>query len=121
MRKALHVSSFAHRYDVKPDGHVVQIDAAPIYDQPPTIDELFLAAAKNHELERAYYAQRSTRARRRDAQHDVRAQVAQAFLTDPEQRALVLTEKSVLVATVDVAADDGYASGRSCRYSYPSS
>jgi hypothetical protein len=77
------------RYDVKPDGHVVQIDAAPIYDQPPTIDELFLAAAKNHELERAYYAQRSTRARRRDAQHDLRAQVAQTFFTDPAQRALL--------------------------------
>src|SRR6267378_6806452 len=77
------------RYDVKPDGHVVQIDAAPIYDQPPTIDELFMAAAKNHELERAYFAQRSTRARRRDAQHDVRAQVAQTFLTDRDQRALL--------------------------------
>jgi hypothetical protein len=77
------------RYDVKPDGHVVQIDAAPIYEQPPTIDELFMAAAKNHELERAYYAQRSTRARRRDAQHDLRAQVAQTFLTDPAQRALL--------------------------------
>src|SRR5713101_792329 len=44
------------RYDVKPDGHVVQIDAPPIYDQPPTLDELFMAAAKNHELERAYFA-----------------------------------------------------------------
>jgi hypothetical protein len=77
------------RYDVKPDGHVVQIDAAPIYDQPPTIDALFLAAAKNHELERAYFAQRSTRARRRDAQHDLRAQVAQTFFTDPAQRALL--------------------------------
>jgi hypothetical protein len=77
------------RYDVKPDGHVVQIDAPPIYDQPPTIDELFMAAAKNHELERAYFAQRSTRARRRDAQHDVRAQAAQTFLTDPDQRALL--------------------------------
>jgi hypothetical protein len=77
------------RYDVKPDGHVVQIDAAPIYEQPPMIDELFMAAAKNHELERAYYAQRSTRARRRDAQHDLRAQVAQTFLADPAQRALL--------------------------------
>ena len=77
------------RYEVKPDGHVVQIDAPPIYDQPPTLDELFMAAAKNHELERAYFAQRSTKARRRDAQHDVRAQVAQTFLTDPGQRALL--------------------------------
>ena len=77
------------RYEVKPDGHVVQIDAPPIYEQPPTIDELFMAAATNHELERAYFAQRSTRARRRDAQHDVRAQAAQTFLTDPDQRALL--------------------------------
>ena len=77
------------RYEVKLDGHVVQIDAPPFYDQPPTIDELFMAAAKNHELERAYFAQRSTRARRRDAQHDVRTQAAQTFLTDPDQRALL--------------------------------
>ena len=34
---------------------------------------------------------------------------------------VVPTEKSVLVAAVDVAADDGYASGRSCRCCCPSS
>jgi hypothetical protein len=106
------------RYDGKPDGHVVQIDAAPIYDQPPTIDELFMAAAKNHELERAYFAERSTRARRRDAQHEVRARVAQTFLTDPDQRALLHpppSPKRCYMATAqgrllfDADRDDGAA------------
>lgn len=77
------------RYDVKPDGRVVLIDSPPTYDRPPTLDELFLAAAKNHELERAYIAQGGRRARRREALRDVRAQLAEMFLTNPEQRALV--------------------------------
>jgi hypothetical protein len=42
------------RYDTQPDGRIVKIDAAPVYDRPPTLDELFLAAAKNHELEAAF-------------------------------------------------------------------
>src|SRR5678815_1746458 len=37
---------------------LVRIDAAPVYDAPPTIEELYRAAARNHELESAYHAQR---------------------------------------------------------------
>src|SRR5436190_19532074 len=47
------------RYEVRPDGRVIQISTPPVYDCPPTIDDLFLAAAKNHELERAFVAQGS--------------------------------------------------------------
>jgi hypothetical protein len=76
------------RYDVRPDGRVVQIDTPPVYDRPPTIDELFLAASKNHELERAFLAQGGgLRARKRENLRDLQAQLAEAFLTSPEQRA----------------------------------
>jgi hypothetical protein len=77
------------RYDVKPDGRVAKIDTVPVYDQPPTIEELFLAAARNHELERAYRAQGGRRARQRETLDALRAQLAEAFLTNPDQRALV--------------------------------
>ena len=33
---------------------IVRIDTAPTYDAPPTVEELYRAAAKNHELEAAY-------------------------------------------------------------------
>lgn len=77
------------RYDVKPNGHVVQIDTPPVYDRPPTIEELFLAAAKNYELERAYRAQGGRRARQREALHELRAQLADVFMGNPDLRALV--------------------------------
>ena len=76
------------RYEVRPDGRVVQISTPPVYDRPPTIDELFLAAAKNHELERAFVAQGSgRRARTKAALREVRLQLAETFLATPEQRA----------------------------------
>ena len=57
---------------------------------PPTIDELFREAARNHERERVYMAERTvTRAKKREADHERRLQVAQAFLADRAQRALV--------------------------------
>jgi len=77
------------RYDVKPDGRVAKIDTVPVYDQPPTIEELFLAAARNHELERAYRAQGGRRARQRETLEALRAQLADAFLANPDQRALL--------------------------------
>jgi hypothetical protein len=77
------------RYDVRPDGRVAQIDSPPMFDRPPTNDELLLAAAKNHELERAYVGQGGRRARKREALSDVRARLAETFLSNPELRALV--------------------------------
>ena len=38
---------------------IVRIDTAPTYDAPPTVEELYRAAAQNHELEAAYDAQRT--------------------------------------------------------------
>lgn len=75
------------RYDVRPDGRVVKVETAPVYDQPPTIDDLFLAASKNHELEATYQAQRQDRHGRSDAQQDLRTLIAQQFLANPGQRA----------------------------------
>jgi hypothetical protein len=78
------------RYEVRPDGRVVQITTPPVYDRPPTIDELFLAAAKNHELERAFEVQGGGhRARRKAALRDVKLQLAETFLATPEQRARI--------------------------------
>jgi hypothetical protein len=78
------------RYEVRPDGRVVQISTPPVYDRPPTIDELFLAAAKNHELERAFVAQGTgRRARTQAALREVKLQLAESFLATPEQRARI--------------------------------
>ena len=81
---------FRPRYDVRPDGRIVQISTAPVYDRAPTIDELFLAAAKNHELERAFAAQGSgRRAHTKAALREVKLQLAETFLATPEQRARI--------------------------------
>ena len=56
------------RFERDSERGVVRIDAAPVYDTPPTIEELYRAAAKNHELESAYYDERvAQRAKRSDA------------------------------------------------------
>ena len=75
------------RYDSKPDGRVGKIDSAPVFDVPPSLDELFLVAAKNYELERAYTTQGSRRERRREDQREIRARLAEVFLKSPELRA----------------------------------
>ena len=77
------------RYETQPDGRIVKIDAPPMYDRPPTLEELFLAAAKNHELEAAFQRQRRRRTRDGETQRELRAQLARAFLSAPDQRALV--------------------------------
>ena len=77
------------RYATKPDGRVARIDASPVYDTPPSIDELLLTAAKNHELERAYVAQGSRRDRQRESQRELRDRLAEEFLKSPERRAAV--------------------------------
>src|SRR5262249_19210035 len=61
----------------------------PEYDAPPALDELFREAARNHQLERAFHAERSAeRAKRREQEHDLRADVARSFLADGNRRAL---------------------------------
>jgi len=78
------------RYQLDGEQRVVRIDAAPTYDAPPDVEDLFREAARNHQLERAYQTERhAAKVRRREADLERRAQVAQAFLSDPTQRALV--------------------------------
>ncbi len=91
------------RYQLDDQQRVLRIDSAPVYDVPPTIDDLFHDAARNHQFERAFEAQRrETRTKRRDAHRDRKAQLAQAFLDDPTQRAIVHpppTPRSCCLAT----------------------
>ena len=68
------------------DGQVVRRDGPPVFDAPPTLDELFHIAARNHELAREFRAGRSGA---RDEYRERRAEVARAFLGDPCQRAMV--------------------------------
>jgi hypothetical protein len=69
------------RYERDGDQRIIRSDAPPTYDSPPAIDDLYKEAARNHELERV-------RTERRDAQRQLRTQLAQAFLSDRAQRAL---------------------------------
>ncbi len=78
------------RFEVDEGQRVRRIEEPPSYDAPPTIDHLFKDAARNHELECAYQAERSAwRTKRRDAERTWRNDVAAAFLADPAQRAMV--------------------------------
>lgn len=98
---------------------IVRLDAAPTYDAPPTLDDLFREAAQNHQLERAYQAERQVVAlTRRDAERTHRLQRAQAFLADQTQRAILHpapTPKRCVLSTdhgrvlFDVTKDEGPA------------
>jgi len=77
------------RYRLGDDQRVTRTDAPPEYDAPPALEELFQEAARNHQLEATYQAERrAARSSRRDAVRDSRAAVAEAFLGDPNQRAI---------------------------------
>jgi hypothetical protein len=99
------------------NGHVVRRDGPPTYDSPPTVDELFREAARNHELEREFRSERTlSRDRRRDADRDRRLKIAEDFLSDAAQRAMVHPvpiPKRCFIATAggrvmfDVATDVG--------------
>ena len=107
------------RFETDGEERVRRIDAPPSYDAPPSVDDLFREAARNHELERAYRAERTAaRARRRDADRQWRCQIAEGFMADPTQRAIVHPSPSptrCLVATprgrvrFDVSSDDAPA------------
>jgi hypothetical protein len=77
------------RFEMNGDQRVRRIDAPPVYDAPPTVEILFQDAARNHEHERAFHAQRAAaRATRHEAEEHWRAESARAFLSDPSQRAI---------------------------------
>jgi hypothetical protein len=78
------------RYHLDGEHGISRIDAPPSYDAPPDVEDLFREAARNHQLEGTFHAERrAARTRRRDTDRERRAQVAQAFLADRAQRALV--------------------------------
>ncbi len=77
------------RYELRSDARIARIDGPPVYDAPPTLESLFQDAARNHELEAAYSAQRAASVSAQvDGEEARRAQAAQTFLNDPAQRAL---------------------------------
>jgi hypothetical protein len=77
------------RFELDANQRVVRVDALPTYDAPPSIDDLFRAAARNHELERTYQTQRNVaRAKRLETERELRERIAIAFMNDPSQRAL---------------------------------
>ena len=66
------------------------MDERPVYDHPPTLDELLQEAARNHELERGFYGQKTTtRATRHEAYREWLEETARDFLADPTRRAIV--------------------------------
>jgi hypothetical protein len=78
------------RFEVDEGQRIRRIEEPPSYDAPPTTDQLFKDAARNHELERAYQAERSAwRTKRREGERTWRNEAAAAFLADPAQRAMV--------------------------------
>src|SRR5215203_2315230 len=78
------------QFKLNTDQRIVKIKFAPVYDHPPTLDELLQDAARNHELERAYHAQRTTsQTAKRETLVEWRNQVALEFLGDPNRRAVV--------------------------------
>jgi hypothetical protein len=71
------------RYHLNGDQQVVRNDSAPTYDAPPSVEDLFREARRNHQLERAYSSERhATKIKRREIYHERRAALAQAFLDD---------------------------------------
>ena len=78
------------QFKLNPDQRIVKIKLAPVYDYPPTIDELFQDAARNHEFERTYHAQRAaSQTTQRQTYDEWRNQVALNFLGDSNRRAVV--------------------------------
>lgn len=107
------------RFERNAQQRVVLIDAPIMFDVPPTPEDLLREAARNHQLERAYYAERTdAAARRSETDRTRRAEVAQVFLRDAAQRALIHpppSRKRCYLATsfgrmrFDVDADDAPA------------
>jgi hypothetical protein len=75
------------RFELNAEQRVVRIDAFPKFDTPPTIEDLFREAGRNHQLEIAFHADHgASRDAHRDAERQRREQIADAFLADPVQR-----------------------------------
>lgn len=107
------------RFEMDAEQRVIRKDATPTYDAPPTLEALFHEAARNHQLERVYKAERNlARLKRQEAEQARRTQIAEAFLADKSQRALVHPTPSPMRCSLttgqgrmlfDVATDVGVA------------
>lgn len=107
------------RFHQDPSQGIVRTDGVPTYDAPPSLEDLFREASRNHELERTYLAERNAaRAKRREAERERRDAIAKAFLDDQTQRALVHpapSPKRCILKTpqgriiFDLATDEGLA------------
>src|SRR5262249_57872468 len=79
------------QFRLSSEQRIVRIDARPVYDHPPTIDELLQDAARNHELERGFYGQQTTRHVTRDeAYREWLGETARALPRAPPRPADVL-------------------------------
>jgi hypothetical protein len=77
------------QYHLNADLGIVRNDAPPIYDSPPSVEELFKDAARNHQLERAYNIERGQSYDRiRETKFEAHQRLAERFLNTPEMRAL---------------------------------
>jgi len=75
------------RFELGAEQRVVVTDSPPTYDVPPTLDDLLRDAGRNHQLERAYHAERAAeRLKQREAEFDIRTDMAREFLSDPTRR-----------------------------------
>lgn len=107
------------RFEMDAEQRVVRKNTAPVYDAPPTLETLIHEAARNHQLERVYNAERNlARLKRREAEQARRTQIAETFLADKSQRALVHPTPSPVRCSLatgqgrmlfDVATDVGVA------------
>ena len=75
------------RFELNAEQRVVRIDAFPTFDEPPTVEDLFREAGRNHQLEHAFHAEHSaSRDAHRETERQQRDDIADAFLADPVQR-----------------------------------
>jgi hypothetical protein len=78
------------RYELTADQRLACIDAPPAYDAPPTVEDLLRAAARNHQLESAFDAERTAaQTKRSEADRARRSEITLAFLRDDSQRAVI--------------------------------
>ena len=90
------------RFELNAEQRVIKIDALPTYDVPPTVEDLFREAGRNHQFEHAFHAERSAARRvQRDAGEQRREEIAGSFLADPSQRAMRRPSPSLQRCFVD--------------------
>lgn len=107
------------RFEFNREQRIIQIDAPPVFDTPPSIEDLLRLAARNHELERAFRAERTLeRTKRAELDGVRRSECALAFLRDQSQRAAVWPAPNATRCYIntpagqmrfDVTVDDGPA------------